>query len=118
MKSNPHGVIVKVENLDICRSFYRDVLGLGNPVMDSNFWVEFRVDEKLSLFLEKIEDGEKLSIKKGRISWMYHVENLEQMILKLNKEGCEPFQDNEQEKIGFKVAKFCDPEGNFFYIYS
>ena len=55
MENSLFGVVIQVSNLDLCRAFYRDVLGLGAPVMDSSFWVEFRLDSQSSLFLEKSE---------------------------------------------------------------
>ena len=53
MENSLFGVVIQVSNLELCRAFYRDVLGLGAPVMDSSFWVEFRLDSQSSLFLEK-----------------------------------------------------------------
>lgn len=114
-QDNPHGVIIKVENLELCRTFYRDVLNLGEPIMDSNFWVEFRVNDNFSLILEKIRPEEKLSVKKGRISWLYRVDDIERVVDRLSKQGYEPLAD-EKDRIGYKVIKFCDPEGNPFYL--
>ena len=45
MKNSLFGVIIKVNDLDLCRKFYRDVLNLGDPVLDSSFWVEFQTDD-------------------------------------------------------------------------
>lgn len=117
MQNNPHGIIVKVENLDLCRSFYRDILNLGSPVIDSNFWVEFYLNDNVSLVLEKIETGERLSVRKGRVSWLYYVDDIEAMIKRLEDHGVEPFTEIE-ERIGYKVVRFNDPEGNPFYLYS
>ena len=117
MQDNPHGVIVKVENLELCRSFYRDVLDLGAPVIDSNFWVEFALNKNVSLILEKIETGEHLSIRKGRVSWIYYVDNIEKKIKHLKKHGVKPRAEIE-ERIGYQVVCFNDPEGNPFYLYS
>ena len=49
-----YGIVVKVENLDLCRVFYRDILELGPPISDSNFWVEFRLQKDVSLVLELV----------------------------------------------------------------
>jgi len=112
-----YGVIIKVESLDVCRSFYRDVLELGAPVVDSNFWVEFKLQEEVGLILEQAAKGEKLPVGRGRISWLYQVEDIDQLIARLKEHGYEPLKE-EQERLGYRVYMYCDPEGNPFYLYS
>ncbi|MBE6355711.1 MAG: hypothetical protein E7058_01200 [Lentisphaerae bacterium] len=48
-------IVLLVENIDICRYFYREVLGLGEPVIDSNFQTVFVLNESAALVLEKCE---------------------------------------------------------------
>lgn len=115
MKNSLYGVIIKVENIDICRSFYRDILNLGAPVMDSAFWVEFRLPGDFSLFLEKKEDNEKISEKAGRISWVCMVKDIDTIIGRLKEYGYQSLAVEEQ-RIGFNTYVFCDPEGNPFYL--
>lgn len=110
-----HAVIIKIENLNLCRSFYRDVLNLGTPVMDSNFWVEFKINDHASLILEQLQPGGKLPPTHGRISWMCEVDNLAEYIKHLDDNGHAPSID-ETECLGKRIAKFMDPEGNPFTI--
>jgi predicted enzyme related to lactoylglutathione lyase len=116
MDKNIFGVIIKVENLEISRAFYRDILELGNPVMDSNFWVEFRLPGNFSLFLEKKEDDEKIPESQGRLSWVYRVKNVKEILERLKKYGYEAIAEKEM-RLGCKIHLFCDPEGNPFHIY-
>jgi len=109
------GVVVKVENLDVARAFYRDVLDLGAPVMDSNFWVEFKIGDSASLVLEQARPGEKLVPTKGRVAWICETNDLDEIVARLLEMGHEPVT-GETDKIGFKVLKYQDPEGNPFYI--
>ena len=113
--SSIYGVVIKVENLNVCRTFYRDVLRLGPPVMDSNFWVEFKLDKKSSLLLEEAAPGEKLPKGRGRIGWLCEVEDFDETIEILKEKGHDPIGD-EEERGGKKVLPFCDPEGNLFYL--
>ena len=53
MKNSSFGVIIKVNNIDLCRNFYRNVLLLGDPVTDSSFCVEFQISDNFFLMLEK-----------------------------------------------------------------
>ena len=111
-----YGVIVKVKNLNVCRSFYRDMLNMGPPVMDSNFWVEFKINTSASLILEKAVTGEKLPEGEGRIAWMCAVDDIKETMLRLEENGYKPITEKENEKIGVKVYKLYDPENNPFYI--
>jgi predicted enzyme related to lactoylglutathione lyase len=111
-----YGVIIKVENIDVCRSFYRDVLELGSPIIDSNFWVEFKLQENVSVVLEQVAEGEKLTPGRDRVSWLYRVQHIEEMLSKLKEHGHQPH--SEEERIGFRVYQFLDPEGNPFHLYS
>jgi predicted enzyme related to lactoylglutathione lyase len=114
-QNNLYGVIIKVENLNACRSFYRDILNLGAPVMDSNFWVEFKLNDSSSLILQQAVTGETLPAGRGRIAWMCNVENIEETLARLDKNGYKPIAE-EEELIGVKVFNFCDPEGTPFSI--
>ena len=116
-KNSFYGVIIKVKNLDVCRSFYRDILGLGAPIIDSSFWIEFKVQEDVALVLEPVIEGETIPEKDGRTSWLYKVEDLDGMIHRLEEHGYEPVR-GEQERLGYRVYVFNDPEGNHIYLFS
>jgi predicted enzyme related to lactoylglutathione lyase len=108
-------VIIKVQNLNICRSFYRELLDLGAPVMDSNFWVEFKLGECASLILEQIITGEPTPEGRGRIAWLCAVKDYEQTVERLKANGYDPLGE-EEEHLGMKILNFLDPEGNPFTI--
>jgi len=44
MNATRFGLILKVNDLDACRIFYRDLLQLGEPVLDSTFAVVYPAD--------------------------------------------------------------------------
>ncbi len=115
MENFLYGIAVKVRNLDLCRAFYRDVLDLGSPQLDSNFWVEFKLGEGASLTLERILEDEELPDPVGRISWLFKTEELESVLARLRKFGYEP-KHEAQDRIGVKVYEFRDPEGNPFLV--
>jgi predicted enzyme related to lactoylglutathione lyase len=117
MEDSLFGVIIKVENIDICRSFYRDVLDIGPPVLDSNFWVEFRVPGCGSLILEKADEDETLAVVRGRISWIYRVEDVRVVLDRMEEYGFEA-ETKPDERLGYKVYLLRDPEGNQFYLTS
>ena len=115
-KNSFHGVIIKVQNLDVCRSFYRDMLGLGAPVLDSNFWVEFKLQDGVSLILEQILEGENIPSGQGRVSWLYRPAELDALKTRMKAHGHEPVK-LEYERLGNRVIVYKDPEGNFIYLF-
>ncbi|MBN1864255.1 MAG: VOC family protein, partial [Victivallales bacterium] len=108
-----YGILIKVQNLNATRSFYRDILDLGPPVMDSNFWVEFKIGEHASLILEQASPNEKMPEGLGRISWVCNVKDYDTTVERLGKNGFEPVVE-EEERLGKKVIQYLDPEGNPF----
>ena len=108
-------VIIKVQNLNICRAFYKDLLELGAPVMDSNFWVEFKLGDYASLILEQIITGEPVPEGRGRIAWLCAVNDYNEIIEQLKENGYDPLGE-EEEHWGMKTLTFLDPEGNPFTI--
>ena len=116
-QSSVYGVAIKVENLNLCRTFYRDILNLGPPVMDSNFWVEFKIGANASLLLEEIEQGTKLPPGRGRVAWICEVKDFDACVALLKEKGHEPL-GNPEERCGRQAVPFADPEGNPFYLLS
>ena len=114
MENSLFGVVIQVSNLELCRAFYRDVLGLGAPVMDSSFWVEFRLDSQSSLFLEKSEVLDT-SRNGGRISWIYKTDDPDSLMDILASYGYVP-KKIPTDQAGFTVYRLHDPEGNPFFI--
>ena len=44
MKKTCYGVILKVKNLPLCKGFYKNILSLGDPAIDSSFMCEFHIE--------------------------------------------------------------------------
>ncbi len=108
-----NGIIIKVKNIDVARDFYRDVLDLGNPIVDSNFWIEFKLGNfvlALELF-EKYESQDNVS----NILFFYEVESINIFKKKLARNGHADFFI-EEEKLGITILKCKDPEGNIFAV--
>ena len=115
VRNHMHGIVVKIENMKPARSFYRDVLNLGPPIMDSNFWVEFKLGSCASLILEQVDPTEKLAFSRGRMAWLCETDAYDETVENLTKNGFEPISD-ETERVGVKARLYSDPEGNPFYL--
>ncbi|HOK05455.1 MAG TPA: VOC family protein [Victivallales bacterium] len=117
-KSMIYGVVIRTKNIDNLRNFYRDVLDLGPPVVDSNYWVEFKLGDTTHLVLELIDDeSENLAGKSGNIDWVFRVDNLEEKKQILAEKKLEPVSE-EAERFGKRVLIYRDPDGNLIHIIS
>lgn len=115
MKDKLFGVVVEVENIVAARSFYRDILQLGDPVMDSNFWVEFRLPDGFSIFLKRVYSSKRQKKGRGGVSWIYRVGNIGEVISRLELYGYGEIYEKSEE-MGESVYTFKDPEGNLFHL--
>ena len=115
MKKKRFGIVIKVKNLTVCKAFYRDVLGLGEPVLDSNFRVEFQMEDTFCLTLEKAPFDAVLPLASGRISWLFDADAAT-IRNRLKAYGYAVPNLPETDKKGETFCWFVDPEGNPFYV--
>jgi hypothetical protein len=114
MDTSKFGIVIKVNNLDNCRIFYRDILNLGEPLIDSSFVVQFSLAENLNLILEK-NQGTFLEHASSATSWSFECNDIEALSTKLQDSGFPGLFD----AITFGSSRFYkgrDPENNVFYV--
>jgi len=116
MKNSLFGVIIKVNNIDLCRNFYRNVLNLGNPVIDSSFVVEFQINNDFFLMLEKT-DARFLEHESSATSWSYRVDNIEELLYRSRLHGYKLNMEKRSHE-GEILYRCQDPEKNIFYIFN
>lgn len=115
MENSLFGIIIKVNNMDICRSFYRDVLNLGEPEVNSNFWVEFRSPGGYTVALEK-SAAKFLQHDSAATAWVCHVADIEETRRRLESHGFKA-SFARTLKMGEVLYQCRDPENNVFYIF-
>ena len=108
-------IVLLVENIDVCRYFYREVFGLGEPVCDSNFQTVFVLNEFTSLVLERCELP-YLEHASGACRFTVEVADFTAFSERMQKNGT-PLS------AGFSRMDndlYCgsDPEGNLFQVRS
>ena len=119
MKKTAFGIVLKVKNLPACRAFYRDILDLGEPVLDSSFRVEFRFGEVFSLILEKDPWENVLPPPAERVAWFFADGDAETIRKRMTDYGYPaPSDVSCDAKAGMPLCHFVDPEGNPFYVRS
>ena len=114
MENSMFGVIIKVNDLDNCRIFYRDVLNLGEPLLDSSFVVQFALAENLNLTLEK-NQGTFLEHASSATNWFFECDDIAALSQKLQDSGFPGLFDS----ITFGSSLYYkgrDPENNVFYV--
>lgn len=108
-----YGFIIKVRNLEKCRTFYRDVLKLGDPVLDSNFRTEFRLGNA-RLVLCQVREEESFQQAVRSAIWI-RPDNFEDQLDMLATCGYLPVK-NELELTDPGAKCYHDPENNLIYL--
>ncbi len=110
------GIVLRVRDLTKCRAFYRDVLDLGNPVIDSNFQSVFAIGEESSLCLEADTTAAALSGQDdARMALVLIPEDPEGVAERLESGGW-TLRSRKEEHSSSGVLECRDPEGNRFYL--
>ena len=116
MRSTKFGIVLRVRDLTKCRAFYRDVLDLGNPVIDSNFQCVFAIGTEMSLCLEADHSDTPLPSASERMALVLIPGDAENVLERLEVGGWTLPEQTEEKKNDSGVLRFHDPEGNLFYI--
>ena len=114
MDNSTCGVIIKVSDLNQCRMFYRDILGFGEPLLDSSFAVCFKLEGNFMLTLKK-NQGAFLEHASSATSWFFECDDIEALSQKLQDSGFPGLFDS----ITFGALQYRkgrDPENNVFYV--
>ncbi len=106
--------VLKVHDIVNMKHFYQEVLALGTPVLDSNFWVEFQLSETTSFCLEQKEN---ISVPTDDKQCLFEVSSIQDFLKRYCNCGYKISEDLHVSSIfGIKVYSFLDPENNIFYI--
>ncbi len=108
-------IILTVESLETCRAFYRDVVGLGNPVVDSNFRCEFALSGNLRFVLTRSDRKDEQVAGHRNAAFCLAPDNASATEDRLISYGYTPVED-ELHLMNLHTKCFHDPEGNIFYI--
>lgn len=110
-------ILLRVNNLDLCRGFYRDILNLGEPQLDSTFAVAFSLNGGAELVLEKTQAG-----------YFDHGCSVISLVLEVDDNEFEAIRKRLEDNCGVTLSEVTifgdstalrgnDPEGNFFYLH-
>lgn len=108
-------IILMTENIDVCRYFYREVVGLGEPELDSCQQVIFRLGKEAVLVLEKSELP-CMGHASCACRFALGVKDIEALEKRMQQYGS-PMRDG-FGRLGRVVRRGSDPEGNLFQVFS
>lgn len=108
------GVLIRVKDIKKQRIFYRDMLQLGEPAVDSDFWVEFITADGSRIILEKSE-APYLEHMNSATTSVIAVQDKEAVIKELLMHKYN-ISVNEKLHPGEAFHRGEDPEGNVFYL--
>lgn len=109
-----HGTLIPVKELGDLRVFYSDVLQLGAPQVDSNFWVEYGLPGGGTVIL--VQDASAIPTKtRPAASWLLLTEHFAEEQARLVEAKVRQLRPA-MEVPGFICATFADPEGNPFTL--
>lgn len=109
-------ILLRVKQLAKARVFYRDILGLGEPVMNSNFWIEFSISDEVSFCLEAMDEADPAPEAGNQVAWTFFVPDVKAFLEKMDGCGYPASNASPCEKFGYRMYKVKDPEDNIFYV--
>lgn len=113
-------IVVKVNDLAMCRVFYRDILALGEPVTDSSIRTEFDFNANCRLVLVKVSPGEVLPPPSERLLFCIVSDRTSELADRLATCGYAPVtfipSCGCQDGVSDGAFAFRDPEGNLFLL--
>ena len=109
--------VLSVADLAAERAFYRDVVGLGEPVMNSNVWVEFKLDGGTSFCLEQAAPNKPPLPPHGRTEFLFIVDSLDEFEKRYRSHGIANAPEGVPcGQVGIHAVQYPDPEGNLFRV--
>ena len=109
--------VLSVADIPAERAFYRDVVGLGEPVMDSNVWVEFKLDGGCSFCLEQAAPNKAPLPPHSRIEFLFFVDSLDDFESRYHALGFKNATEGSPcGQMGLRAVQYPDPEGNLFRV--
>ena len=119
MKVNKINVVfLYAQDLAKLRKFYETAFGLGDPLIDAQWWVEYEVGDGSHLALHQADAGrlEGANRKKNTVRFSFDVTDIKKFAEHLKNFGAK-FHYEPRKEYGFYLAEFEDPEGNVLRLY-
>ena len=114
-RDNLFGIVIRTSDMQKSRLFFRNVLMLGEPEMDSNFWLEFALPGGGYLFVEASPAPPIMLEGYRRMPWVYQPKNPSKVLSSLRKAGYDT-EAKVMEQGGMTLHRVLDPDDNIFFV--
>lgn len=114
MEKQLYGIVLKVNDLDACRIFYRELFLPLVPVMDSSFAVVFNLTSDLTFTIEK-SAAPYLEHSSSATSWRFDCADFAALQERLLAIGYEFEPEPSGRESGY-YWRTLDPEGNLVVV--
>jgi predicted enzyme related to lactoylglutathione lyase len=106
-------VFLYVLDLPKVRKFYETAFGLGKPLVDAKWWVEYEVGDGSHLAFHQLDaqHAQRAGLGPGAVKFSFEVDDIQAYAAKLKELGAH-FRYEPRKEYGFWLAEFEDPEGN------
>jgi len=112
-------IFVYVKDLQAAMDFYENVLGFGEPVINTKFWVEYELpggDTHFALHLKESVFFDSVDRAKDTMKCSFEVQGIQDYAASLKARGVQ-FVYEPRKEYGFWLAEFLDIEGNHLRLY-
>ena len=110
-------LVLQVADIAAERTFYRDIVGLGDPVMNSNVWVEFKLDGGASFCLEQAAPNKPLLPPHSRTEFLFFIDSIEEFEKRYRSQKIANAPEGVPcGQMGIRAVQYLDPEGNLFRV--
>ncbi len=106
-------IVIQVNDLEQCRYFYRELLALGEPVIDSSVTAVFKLSQETQLVLKK-SSARYLEHASSAVSWTLYTGSFDKLCEELEKHAC--LSGEEFRHFGARARYVPDPEGNVIIL--
>lgn len=106
-------IVIQVNDLEQCRYFYREMLALGEPVIDSCETAVFQVSPETTLVLKK-SCARYLEHTSSAVSWTLVTGDFDKLCAELEEHG--HLSGEEFRHFGLRARYVLDPEENVLIL--
>ena len=111
-----YGCLIRVKDLTKVKSFYGETLEFGSPILDSSFWVEYKLPDNGILALEQASTVH-LDDDRQDVLCLVEVDDMSSLMKRLEERQVRAILPS-VEVPGRETVSVKDPEGNLLTFYS
>ena len=114
-RENLFGIVIRTSDIQRSRFFFSNILMLGEPELDSNFWLSYALPGGGDLFVEASPAPPVMLEGYRRMPWVYRPDDPEKVLASLRKAGYNT-EAKVLEQGEMTLHRVTDPDDNIFFV--